>query len=48
MTIIVDQPVETFDVEEHAVTTTKNKEVVLNLSTLKTHGDLARRSRRAP
>src|SRR5215207_1930776 len=41
MAIIISDPIETFDAQEHAVTTTKNKEVVLNFSNVKTSGDLA-------
>ena len=32
MAIIISDPIETFNAQEHAVTTNKNKEVVLNLS----------------
>jgi hypothetical protein len=41
MSMTISDPIETFDDEEHAVTTNTNKERILNLSSLVTHGDLA-------
>src|SRR5262245_41828761 len=38
---IIGNPIETFDDGEHAFTTTKNKEDILNQSSLKTNGDVA-------
>lgn len=41
MTVIISSPITTSDEEEHAFTTTNNNEVVINLSSLTTSGNLA-------